>query len=262
MAFTKTMPLLRNAELNRQTRLLTLQASPEEAALCAPGQFLNLRVLPSTSPLLRRPISICDARVDSGEIDLLVQVVGEGTAVLAERQPGAQIDVMGPLGTTFEVGRRPALMVAGGVGVAPLYYLARSLERTGQNEQVDFCYGARTKEQLVLLEEITETGATLHLATEDGSAGTQGYVTALAEGLMADHDIYVCGPVPMMQAMLDLLQRNAQEGQLSLENQMGCGVGACMGCVVEGREGLIRVCKDGPVVWSRHLDRLVSAAHG
>lgn len=246
--------------LTPDVHLLTLVLDAEAAADCRPGQFFNLQPLDSTAPLLRRPISICDARAD--EMDLLIQVVGDGTRLLVQRRPGATLDAVGPLGTTFEADpSRPSLMIAGGVGVAPLHYLAQSIRREsgGKNAPITFCYGARNADGFVLLDELGAVADSLVLTTEDGSKGEQGYVTThAAPFMMPDTQIFVCGPSPMMNAALGLMRERGVEGFLSLENQMGCGVGSCQGCVVPTRKGMLRVCCEGPVVDSRLLDSVMS----
>ncbi len=254
-----TLELKSNVALNADTYLLTLKAPLELAADCGPGQFFNIQPLHSTAPLLRRPISICDAR--EGEIDFLVKDVGQGTHVLAENPPKSRIDIVGPLGNTFIYDAdRPALLVAGGVGVAPLYYLASDMTRSQERPpEITFCYGARDKAGFVLTDKISNIVNELLLATEDGSEGYKGYVTDLiADRLDAKTQIFVCGPPMMMQKVLEMLQERNISGQISLENQMGCGVGACQGCVVPGRHGHIRVCCDGPVVSSDDLDRILT----
>ncbi len=237
--------------------LMTLDLPADVAAACRPGQFFNIQPLQSTAPLLRRPISICDARPDTGELDLLVQVVGEGTRLVTQHQPGDALDAVGPLGSTFTADpARPSVMIAGGVGVAPVYYLSQTLlRRSASPASITFCYGARTAAGFVLLEKLQHPSLRLVLTTEDGSQGAKGYVTEhAAPFLTPEAQVFVCGPAPMMNAALDLLRARGLEGQISLENRMGCGVGACQGCVVPSRRGMIRVCCDGPVVPSEWLD--------
>ncbi|MBN1868096.1 dihydroorotate dehydrogenase electron transfer subunit [Candidatus Sumerlaeota bacterium] len=260
------LELAASKPLNASTCLLTFRIESDVAASCRPGQFFNFRPLDSTAPLLRRPISICDARPDAahsdaGEIDFLVKIVGEGTRLLAVQAPGTTVDVVGPLGNPFTPDpTRPSLLIAGGVGVAPLHFLARSLPAHGGGDApITFCYGARTQRDFVLLDRIERATSDLILATEDGSLGHKGLVTEIAEPFLADGtQIFVCGPSPMMNAMLPLLRERGLTAQLSLENQMGCGVGACQGCVVPGRQGHIRVCCDGPVVSSEDLESVFS----
>ena len=273
------LEIKRSEALTADSFLLTLALDPEIARECRPGQFFNLRALDSTAPLLRRPISICDARPDKGEMDLLIQAVGDGTRLLTRRRPGAAIDAVGPLGNPFDADpARPALMIAGGVGVAPLYFLAKTLRLAQKMKAgacgcgdcgggasgntlppITFCYGARSESGFVLLDEIEAVSDRLILATEDGSRGEKGFVTTHAEPLLnAGAQIFVCGPSPMMNVVLKSLQAKGLRGQLSLENMMGCGVGACQGCVVPSKTGTVRVCCDGPVVSSDLLDFVLS----
>ncbi len=259
------LELKRRCELAPDTHLLTFTLDADKARACKPGQFYNLRPLDSTAPLLRRPVSICDVRPEEEEMDLLVRVVGAGTKLLAARQPGAILDLIGPLGKPFiPPTERPALLIAGGVGVAPLYFLARRLAEAAQaasrNLDTVFCYGARTAQDFVLTDAIESVCERLVLTTQDGSRGAQGHVTVATEGLLDhEHDIFVCGPAPMMNAVLSQMRARGLEGQFSLENQMGCGVGACQGCVVPGRNGLIRVCADGPVVRTELLNSILES---
>jgi dihydroorotate dehydrogenase electron transfer subunit len=253
------LELKRRVAETPETMLLTYAAPREVVEACRPGQFFNLRPLESTAPLLRRPVSVCDARVDAGEIDLLVRVVGEGTRLIASQMPGARLDAIGPLGRPFTVDlERPAIMIGGGVGIAPVYYLAQWMRRMGSDSRVTFCYGARSSRDFCLLKEIESVVSALATTTEDGTHGRMGYVTeAAGPYLTDDRQIFVCGPSPMMQAVLVMMRERGLEGQFSLENQMGCGVGACQGCVVPGRSGMIRVCCDGPVVDSQELDAIL-----
>lgn len=253
-----------NIRLNHDTHILRFALPPEVAAQCRPGQFFNLQPTDSSAPLLRRPISICDLHPDSHELDLLVKAVGEGTEILCARQPGARVDMVGPLGQGFSADPgAPALMIAGGVGVAPLYWLTRHIAEQAAAEgrpapDTVFCYGARSEADFVLLDRIETHARALRLTTEDGSRGQAGFVTAAIEDLLApERRIYVCGPSPMMNAVLRLLRARGLEGQFSLENQMGCGVGACQGCVVPSRQGHLRVCCEGPVVNSNLLDEIL-----
>lgn len=258
------LPIRKIAALNSLTYLLTLGADSRLAEACRPGQFFNLRPHKTTAPLLRRPISICDARPQIGEIDFLVRRVGEGTSLLVDQAEGEVADLVGPLGNPFSCEpAADALLIAGGVGVAPLHFLAGWLHRipgySANPPRITFCYGARTKSDLVLLDKIEACVSRLLLVTEDGSAGKQGLITDhLGSLLTPSKTVFVCGPSPMMNAVLTLMRERGVEGQFSLENRMGCGVGACQGCVVPGRKGMIRVCCDGPVVLTSEIDKVYS----
>lgn len=231
------------------------------AAQARPGQFVNVRVSGATVPLLRRPFSICDADPAAGRLSALFQVVGEGTEALARADVGDVIDVVGPLGKSFPwEGAKRALLVGGGVGVAPLYFLASRAHRARlagvEGPKVIFAYGARSAEGLALAEEIEPRVDELAIATEDGSRGRKGLVTdLLGPYLDGDCEVFCCGPRPMMAGVLGLMRlRGIKKGWFSLENQMGCGVGVCLGCVVPTRRGYLRVCCDGPVLPAEILD--------
>lgn len=209
--------------LNAHTFLMTLEMNPAKAKSCLPGQFFNLRPLRSTAPLLRRPISVCDARPETGEIDFLVRRTGEGTIHLVQHLPGEKMDAMGPLGNPFSPElKKPAIMIAGGVGVAPLYFLSRWMKRNstdGSSPNITFCYGARSKDDLVLLEKIESVVSELVVTTEDGSFGQKGFITAaIGQHLDANRQIFVCGPSPMMNAVLQILRENGLQGQFSLKS--------------------------------------------
>ena len=210
----------------------------DTAEVTAPGQFVNI-ALPGC--YLRRPISVCD-RAD-GRLTLLYKIVGRGTAQMASLEPGQTLDVLTGLGNGFsleEAGERP-LLAGGGIGAAPLYWLARELISRGArphavlgfNRAADSFYGDR----------FAALGCGVTLATADGSAGLRGFVTDAMAGLAYSY-VYACGPEAMLRAVGE---RMSGEGQFSFEARMGCGFGACMGCTRETTAGPRRVCKDGPV---------------
>lgn len=211
----------------------------DTGAITAPGQFLNLLV-PGFP--LRRPISVCDW--EEGSVTLLYKVVGGGTEAMTRMQPGEQIDTLSGLGngfTTAESGRRP-LLVGGGVGTPPLYGLCRVLRQEGKEPVV--VLGFRTAAEVLLEKEFAALGAEVRIATEDGSAGTKGFVTGAMEGLDYSY-LYACGPLPMLRAVDGVA---STPGQLSFEERMGCGFGVCMGCSRMTKHGSKRICTDGPVL--------------
>ena len=212
------------------------------------GQFVQVRVSETHDPFLRRPVSVHD---DTGDrLVLLYRTVGRGTALLAAKNTGETLDLFGPLGSGFPLTDRPqAVVVAGGIGAAPLYYLLRTLKQAGK--QVSFFYGARNKAELLLRDEYRALAANYSEATDDGSAGTRSLVTQLAAPAIASLDatVYACGPSPMLREVARLAACCGRSCYLSLEAQLACGVGACLGCVVpvRGQEKYRRVCVDGPV---------------
>lgn len=212
------------------------------------GQFVQVRVSATYDPFLRRPISIHDAAED--RLVLLYRTAGRGTALLAAKKAGETLDLLGPLGNGFPLtDQKQAVVVAGGIGAAPLYYLLRTLKKAGK--QVSFVYGARNKTELLLREEYRELAANYSEATDDGSAGSRALVTDLAAPIIAglDATVYACGPLPMLREVARLADCFDRSCFVSLEAQLACGVGACLGCVVpvKGSEKYRRVCVDGPV---------------
>ena len=229
-----------------------LKARPTEGSLpaCLPGQFAQLRA-DTPGVLLRRPISIHDVCGD--EISFLVQMVGEGTRWLGQLGVGDVVNAVLPLGNGFSLmPEDPPLLVGGGVGVAPLLYLGRALREKGVKPS--FLLGARTKDLLLRLDAFREVGDVL-VATEDGSEGERGFVTQhsvfsklSASATNGCSRIYTCGPAPMMKAVAKLARECGVACEVSLENRMACGVGACLCCVTETNDGHNRcVCTEGPV---------------
>ncbi|TWI55746.1 dihydroorotate dehydrogenase electron transfer subunit [Halalkalibacter nanhaiisediminis] len=225
---------------------------PLTKKMTEPGQFLHLRIDATDDLLLRRPISICDVDQKQGQVKMLYRVEGKGTARLAEKLEGMDIDVLGPLGNGFplEVTKEgeTALLIGGGVGVPPLYYLSKQLKAKGV--KVIHILGFQSEKDVFYKEEFTELGPT-YVSTVDGSHGTKGFVTDVIhhEGLTFD-TLYSCGPTPMLQALSTLYPD--RRVFLSLEERMGCGIGACFACVchVVGDEtgtSYRKVCTDGPV---------------
>jgi dihydroorotate dehydrogenase electron transfer subunit len=249
--------VLANTPVMPGTYLLRLQ-SPELAHAGRPGQFVMVRCAEEGShdPLLRRPLALHRLDREQGQVELLVRVAGRGTAWLAVRRPGDLLDVFGPLGHGFALDRktRSLLLVAGGMGIAPLMAVAD--EGLACGCAVTLVLGARTQGELyppALIPPAIE----VHLATDDGSCGRACLAPALLEdttlGLLAWADqVLACGPRPMLAALAPLvragrLRPQAGFAQVSLEATMACGVGVCLGCVVKTRRGLRRVCEEGPV---------------
>lgn len=229
----------------------------------SPGQFLHVKCGPGIDPLLRRPISICDVDLETATLDMIYRAEGSGTKILSESVPGAEIDILGPLGHGFPIGHRKerdhALLIGGGVGVPPLLYLAKRLVKQGV--KVTSVIGFGTAEQVFLVDELGQLGE-VYVTTIDGSRGHQGLVTDLLnEQYGLDNSswdvLYSCGPFPMLKALQDRYADSDKEGYLSLEQRMGCGVGACLACVCpaseESAKSYHKICSDGPVFEMRKV---------
>ena len=232
-----------NRHLNADTFLLVLH-TPELPDIKA-GQFVNVKVEDSPSTFLRRPISVHNVEADKGLLYLLIKIAGNGTAKLSEFKAGEKLNIILPLGNWFTqpTGGR-CLLVGGGVGIAPLFHLAKELK--DKNLEPVVLIGTRTSRDIVLKEEF-EKHAKVYYTTEDGSYGEKGYPTQhsiLQERF--DH-IFCCGPSPMMKAVAKYAYSNNIDCEVSLENMMACGIGACLCCVNDTQEGHKCVCTDGPV---------------
>ena len=234
-----------NIRLNANYVLLKLtQSAPLPEML--PGQFAEIRVDGSATTFLRRPISINYIDRKANEVWFLVQLVGDGTRKLAECRKGDVINVTLPLGNGFSMpgAGKNVLLVGGGVGTAPMLYLGEILR---QHCNPTFLLGARSKEDLLQLDFFKAKGE-VYVTTEDGSLGEKGYVTMHSILRERRFDmIYACGPKPMMMAVAKYAHANGIECEVSLENTMACGVGACLCCVENTKEGHVCVCKEGPV---------------
>ena len=218
-----------------------------------PGQFVQVRVDGSPSTYLRRPISIHDVDIQSNEISLLVQQIGEGTRHLAAAETSDSINIIMPLGNGFSMPERGerCLLVGGGIGIAPLFYFAKVLVEKGIRPTL--LLGGKSETDLLRLADYQKLGETF-VTTEDGSLGEKGFVTMHSVWQKQDFDkIYVCGPKPMMKAVAKLASEKDVWCEVSLENLMACGLGACLCCVEDTVDGLVCVCKEGPVFNTRRL---------
>lgn len=222
---------------------------------CRPGQFVHVG-LPETEIYFRRAMSIASVDTENDEVEIIFKVFGRGTRILSGCRKGDRLDVLGPLGVPFTPPRKneTCVMVGGGVGFPPLYYLAWSLVQQGRNpESIEFFYGGRTAGEIVERNRIKQLKIHFHPATDDGTFGAKGLVTDVVENYLQAHSVkkprlYVCGPSAMLKAADDLGMKLGIPGQVSLEAPMPCGVGICLGCVVPLRAGgHARVCKEGPV---------------
>ncbi len=215
-----------------------MRLSGDTSAFSKPGQFLNIAL---DGLFLRRPISVCD--YDERGVTILYKVVGKGTAQMAAMQPGQTLDVLTGLGNGYEIEKcgAHALLLGGGVGVPPLYGLCKALLNSGR--QVCVVLGFNTKDEVFYENAFRALGADVTVATADGSYGVKGFVT---DALPQSYDyFFACGPEPMLKAVC---KATGTSGQLSFEERMGCGFGACMGCSCKTLTGYKRICKEGPVL--------------
>ncbi len=225
--------------------------APLIAKMAQPGQFIDIKVAQAAGPLLRRPFSI--HRINGPKIEVIYEVLGNGTQILSQKTAGEYLDIIGPLGNGFgllEATRHP-LLVAGGMGVAPLLFLAGRLA-THKLKPITVLLGAKTKSLLLCEKQFRQLGCKVKVSTDDGSKGFKGKVTGLLKHLLPAAEyrlsiIYACGPKPMLRAVSELAATRNIPAQVSLEAHMACGFGACLGCTVNTREGYKRVCKEGPV---------------
>ena len=235
-------------------RSVLLRLHAEQALpTIVPGQFVQVRVDGSPSTYLRRPISIHDVDVEQNEITLLVQQVGEGTRHLAALKVGDRVNQVLPLGNGFSLPEKgeKCLLVGGGIGIAPLYYFAKVLNEKGIRPTL--LLGGKSQSDLLRLADYQRFGETF-VTTEDGSLGEKGFVTMHSVWQNQDFDkIYVCGPKPMMKAVAKLADEKGVWCEVSLENLMACGLGACLCCVEDTVDGHVCVCKEGPVFNIRRL---------
>lgn len=213
-----------------------------------PGQFVEVRVDNTPSVLLRRPISIHNYNKENNELGLLVQLIGDGTRWMATLKAGDTLNVVLPLGNGFTLPTstdESPLLVGGGVGVAPLLYLGMKLKEMGVTPT--FLLGSRTENELMQIDEFKKYGP-VYITTENGAVGEKGYVTQ--HSVLANNkfsQVYTCGPKPMMMAVARWAKSANVPCEVSLENKMACGVGACLCCVEDTKEGNVCVCKEGPV---------------
>ncbi len=254
-AYLQNLPLLQNNPLAPKVHRLSFH-SPLIARVTEPGQFVMLRPLRFSEPLLPRPFSI--HRLRGNRLEVLIKVVGRGTDLLSSLRKGDPVELRGPLGRGFRF--RPdqnLVLVAGGIGVAPLLFVAETWGRWSKpsKKSLTVFLGARSEKELLCLSDFQRTGGRVLVTTEDGSLGEKGRVTELLRKKLnpsaADQVLLVCGPPPMLKAVRDWAVSLGLPCQLSLETHMACGLGACLGCVTACRRGsrlsYVNVCQEGPV---------------
>lgn len=237
----------------------------EIAKTASPGQFIEVKVDSSFDPLLRRPLGVHG--VYGENIEIMYEAIGPATKILSQRKNGEYLDIIGPLGNGFDyepqvASRKSQVLIAGGMGVAPLFFLAGRLTdkiTRDSGSKILVLIGARTKKQILCEKEFKELDCDVKIATDDGSRGFRGRVTDLLKDLLRTRGqdpgvkVFACGPRPMLKEISRVSKENRIPAQISLEEHMSCGIGACMGCVVQTRNGYKRVCKEGPVFEARDI---------
>ncbi|MBO5463113.1 MAG: dihydroorotate dehydrogenase electron transfer subunit [Clostridia bacterium] len=229
--------IIENTQLT--STVFKMKLSGDVSEITSPGQFVNIKL---EGLYLRRPISVCDC--ENGVLTLIYKVVGKGTEQMAKMTAGEELDVLTGLGNGYNTalsGDKPVLL-GGGVGVPPLYMLAKKLIAEGK--KVSVVLGFNTKDEIFCEEDFKALGADVSVATADGSYGVKGFVTDALKDIDYTY-FYTCGPEPMLKALYKV---TATSGQFSFEERMGCGFGACMGCSCKTITGYKRICKDGPVL--------------
>ena len=229
--------------------------APEIATAAVPGQFVHVQIAQMSANILRRPFSINNTDPAAGTVQITYKVVGSGTEVLSKLAPGVVCDLMGPLGNGYKMPAADEIpvMIAGGYGTAAMFMLSKLAANKGV-----LLVGARGDADLILLEDYQAQGTEVRVATNDGSVGTKGFVTVLLEDLLKNSEpgkkyrFYACGPTPMLMAAGKMLcDAGREDGELSLDHVMCCGVGACFACVVKVKDGdsfrYARSCSEGPV---------------
>jgi dihydroorotate dehydrogenase electron transfer subunit len=269
--------------LNAATKQIDLIA-PEIAREALPGQFVNVQVTKHTAPLLRRPLGVAAVNPEEGTISLMYRIIGEATRMLAEVCSGDTLNLLGPLGHGFALSAKRPLLIGGGLGLAPLFYLATAFKQRAKGEALPFALqqaleeadagklsdgannalpqeaavlmGGRTAEDLFWQDMYRDVCPQQYLTTDNGSLGIRGTVLAKLPDLLAAgrYDCaYVCGPVPMMKAVAAACQAANLPCQVSLERYMACGLGACLSCSCGGVGKRLKVCTDGPVFWAQEV---------
>ncbi|MBW2689996.1 MAG: dihydroorotate dehydrogenase electron transfer subunit [Deltaproteobacteria bacterium] len=246
--------------------------APDFGEKAHPGQFIMFRVQRSLPPLLRRPFGIfqtgflpadCDGLPPKEFVEIVYKVVGSGTAIMAELHEGDRVELLGPLGNGFDYTscEGEKILVGGGIGLVPLYMLAGELIAKGCS--VRLLMGGRTRDDILAVTEFERLGVKTYISTDDGSLGESGLVTQVLERKLQEYpdaEVFTCGPMPMLSAVHDICTNRQVPLQVSLEESMACGVGACLGCVVKGaghteeNPSYLCSCKVGPVFKSQYLD--------
>lgn len=261
--------LVENLKLNSNCHKLVLKVN-KNFLKAQPGQFVMIKTSNTEFPLLRRPLGIHMLRFYGQNfvlMELIFEIVGAGTRLLSEKKPKESLDIIGPLGKGFDfIPASMPILVAGGMGVAPLLFLAERLMKSGCGVRPLVILGARDKKQILCEGDFKKLNCQVRVATDDGSKGFKGYASDLLRDILDKIDrqkkvknlfsqiaIYACGPALMLKEISQTALGYKLKAQVSLESHMACGVGACMGCVVATKDGFKRVCKEGPVFYAQDI---------
>ncbi len=247
--YDEIVTILENKKVNDEYFKLIF-SSPKLSKKVLPGQFVNIQIKDHEGLLLRRPFSYY--RISGNRIEILYEILGRGTGLLAQKRKGHKLKVLGPLGLPFSqnIKGRKRILVAGGVGVPPLVYLAETVKENPKNQFL--LIGCKSKDEVLPKKELAKIKGNILYATNDGSYGRKGFVTVLLHDLLKEENpksffIQTCGPNVMMSAVMKIAKEFGVEGEASVDERMACGVGACLGCVVETHEGFKTSCVEGPV---------------
>ncbi|MFH1753605.1 MAG: dihydroorotate dehydrogenase electron transfer subunit [Candidatus Omnitrophota bacterium] len=252
--------IVSNKEIAPQ-RFLMRCMEPSISKAAKPGQFLMVKCSSGPEPFLRRPFAFHS--INNRRFDILYQVVGPGTEALSHRKKGEDLDIIGPIGNGFAESnhRKHNILIAGGIGVAPLLALAEKLAQTANRKPqtaLNVVLGASTKSHILREKEFKKAGAKVYVATEDGSKGHKGLATDILKKLLRTSDsglrtVYACGPKAMLKEVDRLARQHGIHCETSLEEKMACGTGICLGCAIKTTTGTKLVCKDGPVFKAKDI---------
>ncbi len=238
--------IVENAAVYHGTYILKVKA-PQIIAQALPGQFVMVEINPLHDPLLNRPLGIAAVDEADGILTMVYRVVGRGTSLLTDKRPGEDLNIIGPLGNGFNMNAKRPLLIGGGMGLAPLLYVAQKFSPT----PVEVIAGGRTKDEMFWADLFASVCDQVHVSTDDGTLGTPGTCVALLSPVSAGKNfdaILACGPEPMLKAVAQCAQELNIPCQVSLEKHMACGFGACLTCTCESTDGRhLQVCKQGPV---------------